>query len=108
MARQIQLADDLRTQQAHDIRANRVLETRIDFLGNRGTANQVTPLQYQHTFPRAGEVGGVDQTVVTSAYDNRVVVRSPLLAHLKPASFPGRRKASPSRLQRRASDGAPR
>ena len=41
----VELADNFRPQEAHDVRTNRVLEARIDFLCDRGSAHEMAPLK---------------------------------------------------------------
>ena len=73
MARQVELADDLRPQQRHDVRADRELEAGEDLLGDRGAAEHVPALEHEHLAARARQVGGAGQPVVAAADDDRVV-----------------------------------
>ena len=72
--RQIELADDLRPQQRHDVRADRELEAGKDLFGDGGAAEHVAPLEHEHLPSRAREIRGVDQAVVAAADDDGVVV----------------------------------
>ena len=72
MARQIELADDLRPQQRDDVRADRELEARKHFFGDRRAAEHVPPLEHEDLPPRAREIRGVDQAVVAAADDDDV------------------------------------
>ena len=73
VARQIELADDLRPQQRHDVRADRELEAGKDLFGDGGAAEHVPPLEHQHLPPRPRQIGGAGQPVVAAADDDRVV-----------------------------------
>ena len=75
VARQVQVADDLRSQQAHDVREDRELEPREHLFGHRGSTEQRAPLQHQHGSPRARQVGGGDEPVVTTADHDGVEAR---------------------------------
>ncbi len=72
--RQVELADDLRPQQRHDVRADRELEAGKDLFGHGGAAEDVPALEHQHLAARAREIGGVHQAVVPAADDDHVVV----------------------------------
>ena len=73
--RQVELPDDLRPQQRDDVGADRELEPRKHFLGDRGAAHQVPPLEHQHLAPGPRQVRGVDEPVVPAADDDHVIVR---------------------------------
>ena len=74
VTRQIELANDLRSQQRDDVRANRKLEAGKDLFRNRRAAEYVATLQHQHLFPRTREIGGVYQTVMSAANHDDVVL----------------------------------
>ena len=73
VSRQIEVADDLRPQQRHDVRADRELEAGKDFFGDGGAAEHVAPLEHEDLPARAREVGGGGQPVVASADDDGVI-----------------------------------
>ena len=73
MPRQVELADDLRPQQRHDVRADREVEAGKHFFGDGGAAEHVPPLEHEHLAAGAREVGGRGQAVVAAADDDRVV-----------------------------------
>ena len=78
MTRQIEFANDLRTQERDDVRANRKLEAGKDFFRDGRAAEYVTALEHQNLLAGARKIGGVDQTVVAAANDDDVV----LIIHL--------------------------
>jgi hypothetical protein len=53
--RQIELADDLGTQQRHDVRAHRKPEAFEHLLGDCSAADHVAALEHEHALPRARE-----------------------------------------------------
>src|SRR5437868_7032726 len=71
--RQLELADDLGPQQAHDIGKDREAEAREHFLAHRRAADALAPLEYKNLAPRAREIGGAGETVVAAADDDGVV-----------------------------------
>ena len=73
MTRQVEVADDLGTEQAHDVGEDRELEAREDLLGDRRAADQVAALEHEHRSPGAREVRRGDEPVVPAADDDRVV-----------------------------------
>src|SRR5712671_2261794 len=73
MTRKIELANNLRTQKRHDVRANRKLEAGKDLFGYGGATEHVPALKYEHALARTREVCGVDQPVVAAADYNYVV-----------------------------------
>ena len=73
MAGEVQLADDLGPQQRDDVGADGELEAGEHFLGDRCAAEHVTPLEDEDLASRAGEVGGVDESVVAAADHDGVV-----------------------------------
>src|SRR5688572_11894681 len=74
MARQVELANNLGPQQRDDVGRDRKLEAGEDFLGDRGAAEHVTSLQYDDLAPGFCEIGGIDQSVVSAADHDDVVV----------------------------------
>jgi hypothetical protein len=76
---QIQLTDDLGPQQRHHVRADGVLEARIDLFGHRRAAQHVAALEDEDLPPRSRQVRGVDEPVVSAADDDDVVVHQLLL-----------------------------
>ena len=81
--RQVEVADDLGPQQAHDVGEHRELEAREDLLGHRGAADQRAPLEHQRLAARARQVGRGDQAVVAAADDDRVVAARSCLLPLR-------------------------
>ena len=74
VARQIEIADDLRPQQRHDVRADREAEAGEHLFGHRGAAEDVAALEHEHLPPGAGEIGRRCQAVVAAADDDRVIL----------------------------------
>jgi len=73
---QLQLPNHLRPQQADDVGEDRVLEARVDLLGDGCAADQVAPLQNQHLASGFGEIGRTGQAVVASADDDGIIFLS--------------------------------
>src|SRR5437870_10855200 len=73
MSWQIEFANDLRTQERNDVRANRKLESGKDFFRYRGAAEHMPAFEYQHTLTCAREICSVDQAIVAAADDDRIV-----------------------------------
>ena len=73
---QVQLADDLRAEQRHDVRTHRIFETWMDLFGDRGAAKYVTAFEYKHLAPGASEVRSIYETIVTAAYHDDVEVHA--------------------------------
>ena len=75
MARQIEIANDLRPQERDDVRTDGKLEAGKDFFRHRCATQHVAALQHQHFLAGASQIGGIGQAVVSSAdYDNVVFV----------------------------------
>ena len=70
---QPQLADDLGAEQADHVARDREAEAGDDLLGDRRTAEDVTPLEHDRAQARACQIGRRDQAVVAAADDDRVV-----------------------------------
>src|SRR5262245_65343702 len=70
MSREVQFANDLRTQETHDVREDRELESGIDLLGDRGAADQRTPLEDERLLAGLREIRGSDEAVVAAADDD--------------------------------------
>ena len=79
---ELELADDLGPQQAHDVARDAEPEAREDLLGDRGAAEDVALLEDERAQAGPGEVGGADEAVVAAADDHRVVA----LGHEPPPS----------------------
>ena len=73
MAGQVELADDLRPQQRHDVRTHGELEARKHFFRHGGAAENVPPLEDEHFAASSSEVRRVDEPVMTAADDDDVV-----------------------------------
>ena len=75
---ELQLLDDLGTQERHDVRAHRELEAVEHFLGHGGAAQHVTAFEDQDLAARPRQVGGGRQPVVAAADDDRVIAHGAL------------------------------
>ena len=73
VARQIELANDLGPEQRHDVGADREAEARKDFLGHGRAAEHVPAFEDDDAAPRAREIRGVHEPVVSAADDDGVV-----------------------------------
>ena len=73
MLGQLQLVDDVGTQQAEGVRERGEVEAGDQLLGDGCATDDVTPLDDQRAQARLGEVRAVDQPVVAAADDDRVV-----------------------------------
>ena len=74
VARQVELADDLRAKQGHDVGADRDVKSGKDFLGDRRAAQHVPALEHEHAPARACQIRGVHQPVVAAADHDCVVL----------------------------------
>src|SRR5271155_4382428 len=72
MARQLQVADDLRIQQRYRVGGDRIAKTRMKFLGDRRAAHHVARLEYGDFEPRRREIRGAHQPIVAAADDDGV------------------------------------
>ena len=70
---QLQVADDLGSQQAHDVGEDAEAEAREDLLGQRGAAEDLATLEDERAQATAGEVGRADEAVMAAADDDGVV-----------------------------------
>ena len=73
VARQLEVPDDLRPQQAHHVGEDREAKARKDFLAHRRAAHALAALEHQHLLSGAGEIGRANEAVVAAADDHRVV-----------------------------------
>jgi hypothetical protein len=71
--RELQVADDLRPQQRHDVAEDAEAEAWEQLLGDRCAAEHGPLLDDEGLQAGAGEVGRADQAVVAAADDDRVV-----------------------------------
>src|SRR6266550_8809978 len=71
--REIEIANDLGSEQRDDVGEHRELEAREDLFGDGGAADSRPALEHQHRLLGAREVGGRDEAVVPAADDDRVV-----------------------------------
>ena len=94
MARQVELADDLRAQQRDDVGADREAEAGKHLLGDGRAAEHVPALEHEHLAPGAREIGGGGQAVVAAADDDRVVTHL-IQTGLRPET-PARSLAGPA------------
>ena len=83
MCMQVQVGDDLRLQQRHRIRRDRVAEAGMELLGHRGTTHQVAALEHDHLQTCLGQVGGTHQPVMAPAHQQDIAIH-PVLAHGHP------------------------
>ena len=73
MTRQIEFANNLRTEQRNDVGTNGEFEAGKNFFGDCRAAEHMPALEYKHALARAREIRGVHQAVVTSADDDAIV-----------------------------------
>jgi hypothetical protein len=73
VAREIEFANNFRTKERNHVGAFREKEAGNDFFGDGGAAENPTALQDQNFFAGFGQIGRVDETVVTAADDDNVV-----------------------------------
>ncbi len=73
---ELQLADDLRQEQADDVRRGRHFVAGPQLLGRRAAAQHVPPLEHAHLLPGLGQIRGAHQPVVPAADDDRVEFRT--------------------------------
>ncbi len=71
--RQLEVVDDVRPEEAQGVRKGREPEARPELLGDGRPADDVAPLEDERPQAGLGEVGPVDEAVVTTADDDRVV-----------------------------------
>jgi hypothetical protein len=81
---QVEFLDDVRAQQAQRVRERGEVKAGYQFLGDRCAADERAALDDQRPQPGLGQIGAVDQAVVATADDDRVVrpARARLWAHL--------------------------
>ncbi len=70
---ELQLANDLRIEQAHRIGGRGVAKAGREFLGDRGAADERAALEHPHLETGAGEIAGADEAVVSAADDDDIV-----------------------------------
>ncbi len=85
---QVEIADDLGSQQADHVAGDREAEARHDLLGDGGATQHVPALEHQGLHPGPRQVRGGDEPVVASTDDHRVVA----LRHATLQSGPGARR----------------
>jgi hypothetical protein len=73
VAGQVELADDLRPEQRHDVGTDRELVARKHLFGDRGTADEMAALEDDHLASRAREIRSARQSVVPAPDHDRVV-----------------------------------
>ena len=73
VAGKIEVANNFRPQQRHDIRANRKFEAGKDLFGAGRAAEHVPPFEHENFLAGARQIGGVDEAVVAAADDDHVV-----------------------------------
>jgi len=69
----IQLTNDFGAEERDYVRAFGEKEAWDDFFGDGGAAEHAAALQDDHFFPGFGQVGGVDEAIVTASDDNDIV-----------------------------------
>ncbi len=74
VGRQVEIADDLRPEEADDIGEDGEFKAGEDLLGDGCATHQIALFQDQCLFAGAGQVGGGHKPVVPAAYDDGVVV----------------------------------
>src|SRR5205823_1921865 len=70
---QLQVADDLGSEQAVHVSGGRDLEPGPELLGDAGAADDVPPLEHQYRHPGPRKVRGGDEAVVAGPDDDDVV-----------------------------------
>ena len=70
---QLELTDHLGPDQAQRVRERREAEARVELFGDRRATDEVPLLEDQRLQSGLGEVGAVDEAVVATADDDRVV-----------------------------------
>ena len=105
--RQVELADDLRPQQRHDVRADGELEAGEDLFGDRGAADHVPALEHEHLASRAREIRGSGEAVVPAADDDHVGTSSHGTWHCRIAGIQDCRIAGGRGLQAAAARRVP-
>src|SRR5574340_1527683 len=70
---QLQLADDLRAQQAYHVREFGELKTWKNLLGHRRAANEMPPLQDHHLFAGLCEVCSSHQAIVAPTNNDHII-----------------------------------
>ena len=73
MPGEIELADDVRPQQRHDVRALGEVEAGEDLFGHRRAAHDVPPLEDEHPSSRAREIGRRSEAIVAATDHDHVV-----------------------------------
>ena len=84
MTCQVELADDLRPEEADDVRGDARLEARPNLFGDRGATQDVAALEDNDLQPGAGKVSGAGQAVMAAADDDRVIFRRPISCQPRP------------------------
>src|SRR5882757_4937151 len=74
VTRQVEIANDFRTQERHDVRADGELESGKNFFGAGRSPEDVAALEHQNFSTCLGQIGGSSQAVVASANDDYVVL----------------------------------
>jgi hypothetical protein len=72
VARQVEIANDLRPQERDHIRADGKLESGKNFFCDSGPAKHLAPFQHQDFFAGAREISGVGEAVVAAANHNNI------------------------------------
>src|SRR5688500_13479947 len=75
MAREVELTDNLRTQQRDDIRADRDVKAREHLFGDSGAAEDVPPLENNDASACARKIRRVNEPVMAPADDDDVILR---------------------------------
>src|SRR5437764_4598838 len=73
VARELELADDFRAQQTHNVGKDREAETREHFFAHRRAADALAPLEHQNLATGAREIGGTGEAIVPAADDDGIV-----------------------------------
>src|SRR5205085_3016202 len=73
VARKLELSDDLRPQQAHDVGEHREAKAWEHFLAHRRAADALAAFEDQHFASCAREIGGTGEAVMAAADNDRVV-----------------------------------
>jgi len=70
---EIQLTNDFGAEERDDVRTFGEEKAGDDFFGNGGTAEDAAAFEDDHFFTGFGQVGGVDEAIVTASDDDYIV-----------------------------------
>ena len=73
VAREVQIANDFRSQQRNHVRTDRELEARKNFFGHRRSAEHMAPLQHQNFLAGTSQISRIGESVMAYADHDHVV-----------------------------------